>query len=74
MVTLYIQMFPLVRLVGVSFVDEPTTGLDPSSQQQVAMGCNSYSGQCNELKNIFKFKNDPLKLFGYYDHELPTPM
>lgn len=29
------QMLPLVRLVGVSLVDEPTTGLDPSSQRQV---------------------------------------
>ena len=29
------HMFLLVRLVGVSFVDEPTTGLDPASRRQV---------------------------------------
>ena len=28
-------MFLLVRLVGVSFIDEPTTGLDPASRRQV---------------------------------------
>ena len=28
-------MFLLVRLVGVCLVDEPTTGLDPSSRRQV---------------------------------------
>ena len=29
------QLFSLVRLVGVSLVDEPTTGLDPASRRQV---------------------------------------
>ena len=28
-------LFLLVRLVGVSLVDEPTTGLDPASRRQV---------------------------------------